>query len=162
MKWKVRLGACRVFPNCSTEPAQHPEPGIEALISGMVSPPRLAWFTGRHHLGISDPYTSAFCGRQYVQPRMRREWMRLNRNLSGCRRTQLASTRVVELGAQCRPAAPGTLRWRVAGEYTAEVFADWLGISAADPNRFATRASSEWHLRRAAALRVAKGWVKIA
>jgi len=26
-------------------------------------------------------------------------------------RTQLASTRVVELGAQCRPAAPGTRRW---------------------------------------------------
>ena len=48
------------------------------------------------------------------------------------------------------------------GEHTAEVFADWLGISTADPNRFATRASSEWHLRRAATLRVAKGWVKIA
>jgi len=48
------------------------------------------------------------------------------------------------------------------GEHTAEVFADWLGISAADLKSLHDEGCLSGHLRRAAALRVAKGWVKIA
>lgn len=85
-------------------------------------------------------------------------------------RTQLASTLVVELGAQYRPAAAGThvdgaLPVKPApllGEYTAEVFDGCLASAPAASRRCATRGCMSGSRRHTARLQAAESRAKIA
>jgi hypothetical protein len=113
MKWKVRLGACRIFPNCSDDPGQHQELCIESLISGMYHP-LFGLIYGMPSPGDKRP----------VYERFLWQTIRATTYAKGneCVSTgfsadvgQLASTLVGEVGAGCRPAVSRS-----------DVLSDWI------------------------------------